>query len=142
MNTPCRIHYATKNTAPEPKWRELKGHAIAQGRRGGPKNILVDTDEGTVVVPRGNVRFERRGDIMEKCCGNCGRWTQEDQTKRPAAIKNITIGICSLSGKEQKSSDMQGCFGWDRLEPKELERRVKAGLIATDKTSVNVFLPE
>ena len=60
MRTQCRIHYAIKNTAPEPCWRELQGHAIAQGRRGGPKNILVDTDIGFVVIPRGNARFERR----------------------------------------------------------------------------------
>lgn len=63
MKSPCRIHYATKNTAPAPCWRELTGHAIAQGRRGGPKNVLVDTSLGKVVVPRGNVRFERRVDI-------------------------------------------------------------------------------
>ena len=31
------------------------------GRRGGPKNILVMTELGAVVVPRGNVKFERRG---------------------------------------------------------------------------------
>lgn len=62
MRTPCRIQYATENTAPDPKWREITGQAIAQGRRGGPKNILVETELGTVVVPRGNVRFKRRGE--------------------------------------------------------------------------------
>ena len=66
---------------------------------------------------------------MNRCCGNCGRWTQEDQSKRPASIKSITLGICSLTGKEQKHTEMKECFGWDRMEPKELERRVKAGLI-------------
>jgi len=60
MRTPCRIHYAIKNTAPDQRWREISGHAIAAGRRGGPKNILVKTPLGEVVVPRGNVRFERR----------------------------------------------------------------------------------
>lgn len=60
MRTPCRIHYATKNVAPDPKWREAQGYAIAAGRRGGPKNILVETKLGTVVAPRGNVIFERR----------------------------------------------------------------------------------
>ena len=65
MKTPCHIHYAIKNTAPDPKWRDLAGHAIAAGRRGGPKNILVETELGTVVVPRGTVRFERRGDSWQ-----------------------------------------------------------------------------
>lgn len=59
MRTPCRIHYAINNTAPAECWREMDGQAIAQGRKGGPKNILVDTDLGRVVVPRGNVRFYR-----------------------------------------------------------------------------------
>jgi hypothetical protein len=40
----------------------MTGYAVAQGRRGGPKNILVETKLGLVVIPRGNVRFERRGD--------------------------------------------------------------------------------
>ena len=60
VRTACRIHYAIKNTAPDPRWREITGFVIAQGRRGGPKNILVETTLGKVVVPRGNVRFERR----------------------------------------------------------------------------------
>lgn len=64
MKTPCRIHYATKNTAPAEHWRELTGFTIAQGRRGGPKNILVETSLGKVVVPRGNCRFERRGELL------------------------------------------------------------------------------
>lgn len=66
MRTPCQIHYATKNTSPDQRWRDIKGHAIAAGRRGGPKNILVETELGTVVVPRGNVRFERRKNYAEK----------------------------------------------------------------------------
>lgn len=66
---------------------------------------------------------------MDKLCGTCGRWSQEDQSKRPESLKNITIGICSLTGKEQNAGNMNGCFGWDRMEPKELERRIKAGLI-------------
>ncbi len=60
MKTPCLIHYAEKNLTPDPKWRELRGIAIAMGRHGGPKNILVETSLGRVVVPRGNVRFERK----------------------------------------------------------------------------------
>jgi len=60
MRTPCRIHYAKKNTAPDAKWRELPGTAIAMGRHKGPKNVLVETSLGRVVVPRGNVRFERK----------------------------------------------------------------------------------
>lgn len=63
MRTTCRIHYANKNTAPDARWREVRGFAIAQGRRGGPKNVLVETSKGKVVVPRGNVRFERRGEL-------------------------------------------------------------------------------
>lgn len=65
MKTPCIIHYAIKNTAPDPCWREMAGHAITQGHRGGPKNILVETRLGKVVIPRGNVIFTKRTEIRE-----------------------------------------------------------------------------
>ena len=55
----CQIHYAQKNTAPDPRWRELSGCILAQGRAIGPKNVLVQTSIGLVVVPRGNVRFAK-----------------------------------------------------------------------------------
>jgi hypothetical protein len=51
------IHYAAKNQAPDPRWRELPGTVITRGRGPGPRNVLLQTEKGTVVVPRGNVRL-------------------------------------------------------------------------------------
>ena len=51
------IHYAATNKAPDPRWRERQGVILVMGKGGGPKNVLVSTDIGLVVVPRGNVRF-------------------------------------------------------------------------------------
>jgi len=52
------IIYAAKNQAPDPKWCGLKGQALIQGRGPGPRNVLVDTELGTVVVPRGNLKWK------------------------------------------------------------------------------------
>ncbi len=51
-----RIHYAEKNQLPDPRWREKAGVVRVAGHGPGPWNVLVDTDIGPVVVPRGNVR--------------------------------------------------------------------------------------
>lgn len=51
------IHYAAKNQAPDRKWREQPGVIITRGRGPGPRNVLLQTEKGTVVVPRGNVRL-------------------------------------------------------------------------------------
>lgn len=50
------VHYASSNQSPDPKWRERPGVilAIATGK---PKNVLVQTEIGKVVVPYGNVRL-------------------------------------------------------------------------------------
>ncbi len=52
----CRIHYAEKNRAPDNIWREKEGHILCYGKGPGPKNVLVATDAGNVVVPRGNIQ--------------------------------------------------------------------------------------
>jgi hypothetical protein len=52
-----QIHYAEKNNMPDIKWREEKGKMICRGYGKGPKNVLVLTRHGTVVVPRGNIKF-------------------------------------------------------------------------------------
>jgi hypothetical protein len=57
MKQQCIIHYASKNQMPDPKWREKFGRVLVRGRGPGPKNMLVMTNMGTVVVPRGNVRY-------------------------------------------------------------------------------------
>gem|GEM_PF-6118240 len=54
------IHYATKNHAPDPMWRDLPGVLLVRARGKGPKNVLVRTEEGTVVVPIGNVRYVQK----------------------------------------------------------------------------------
>ena len=41
----------------DPKWRDRLGVVLARGKGPGPKNILVHTDAGRVVVPYGNVRW-------------------------------------------------------------------------------------
>lgn len=65
MKQNCIIHYATKNKAPDPKWREVPGSVLSQGRGPGPKNVLVLTAKGTVVVPRGNVVIMRHKNERE-----------------------------------------------------------------------------
>jgi len=54
----CIIHYAATNLAPDPKWRERPGLLAIQARGDGPHNCLVITDVGSVVVPKGNVKFK------------------------------------------------------------------------------------
>ncbi len=56
------IHYAATNQMPDPKWRDRPGvvRAVTRGGRG-PRNVLVETDVGPVVVPRWNVRPAREG---------------------------------------------------------------------------------
>lgn len=66
---------------------------------------------------------------MPKHCGTCGRWLQKGQEKRPVSIRKVTSGTCGLNGKEYKVGDMEGCFCWERMEPKELERRKQLGII-------------
>lgn len=55
--TKCYIHYAKGNHKPLAIWREQPGLLLFMGRGPGPRNCLVQTEHGTVVVPRGNVRF-------------------------------------------------------------------------------------
>lgn len=55
------IHYAKKNLMPDPRWREITGVLLITGRGGGPRNVLVKTARGTVVVPRLNVRYLKDG---------------------------------------------------------------------------------
>jgi hypothetical protein len=53
----CAIHYAAKNQMPDPRWRDCPGVIRAVSRPGkGPRNVLVETEIGRVVVPRWNVR--------------------------------------------------------------------------------------
>ena len=66
---------------------------------------------------------------MTKHCGTCGRWQQENIEKRPTSLRKINYGTCCLDGKEYKTGDRVGCFCWDRMEPKELERRRQLGII-------------
>lgn len=59
MRTPApriRINYAAKNQAPDPKWRDRPGVVLIRSRGKGPRNVLVETDIGKVVVPRWNVK--------------------------------------------------------------------------------------
>lgn len=55
------IHYAPGNLAPDPKWRDREGTVICRGRGPGPRNGLVKTKIGLVVVPAGNVRKKKEG---------------------------------------------------------------------------------
>jgi hypothetical protein len=52
---PVLIHYAAKNRLPDPRWRDRRGVVRVAGRGPGPWNVLIDTDIGPVIVPRGNV---------------------------------------------------------------------------------------
>jgi hypothetical protein len=54
--TDCIIHYSATNQMPDPKWRDRRGVVVARSRGRGPRNVLVETDIGRVVVPRWNVR--------------------------------------------------------------------------------------
>jgi hypothetical protein len=54
------IHYAAKNQAPAPKWRDITGAVLCTGRGKGPRNVLVKTAKGKVVVPRLNVRYLKK----------------------------------------------------------------------------------
>lgn len=49
------IHYAKKNQAPDPKWRDRECTVLIRSRKA-PRNVLVQTDIGKVVVPKWNVR--------------------------------------------------------------------------------------
>lgn len=55
------IHYAKKNQMPDPRWRGLTGVLLITGRGRGPRNVLVETAKGTVVVPRLNARYLKDG---------------------------------------------------------------------------------
>jgi hypothetical protein len=58
----CRLYYAEKNLLPDPRWREREGVVLCRGRGPGPRNVLVSTLDGElVVVPRGNVRAKAAG---------------------------------------------------------------------------------
>lgn len=52
------ITYASKNQMPEPKWRGMKGLELVRSKGKAPRNVLVETESGTVVVPMGNVKRE------------------------------------------------------------------------------------
>lgn len=49
------IHYA-KNRIPDPRWQDRQCKVLIRSRGKGPRNLLVQTDIGKVVVPRWNVR--------------------------------------------------------------------------------------
>lgn len=52
-----KIHYATNNLPPDRKWRDRIGVLLVIGGRSGrsPRNVLIETDIGPVVVPFWNV---------------------------------------------------------------------------------------
>jgi hypothetical protein len=50
------IHYAASNATPDECWRDRPGTVLVVAR-GKPCNVLVETDIGLVVVPKGNVRI-------------------------------------------------------------------------------------
>lgn len=52
----CLIYYGKKNQLPDPRWRNIHGKILAKAKGSGPRNVLVLTEAGTVVVPWGNVR--------------------------------------------------------------------------------------
>lgn len=52
----CVIHYARSNRLPHPRWRDREGTVVCVGHRPGPRNVLVRTEVGAVVVPWRNVR--------------------------------------------------------------------------------------
>jgi hypothetical protein len=52
----CYIYYGKKNQLPDPRWRGRDGKILARAKGPGPRNVLVETELGTVVVPWGNVR--------------------------------------------------------------------------------------
>jgi hypothetical protein len=53
---PVTIHYAASNQSPDPRWRERPG-VILTIATGKPKNVLVETGIGKVVIPYGNARL-------------------------------------------------------------------------------------
>jgi hypothetical protein len=54
---PILIHYSKSNLMPDPKWRDRQGTIKAISTPGRhPRNVLVKTDIGMVVVPFWNVR--------------------------------------------------------------------------------------
>ena len=50
-----KIHYAKKNTVPDKKWQDKPCEVLICSRKA-PRNWLVQTEVGKVVVPRWNVR--------------------------------------------------------------------------------------
>lgn len=55
-----RLHYAEENRLPDPRWRGKEGVVLCCGHGPGPRNVLVRTADGEmVVVPRGNVLAQR-----------------------------------------------------------------------------------
>lgn len=58
----CRLHYAQKNHSPHPRWCGKEGVVLYCGRGPGPRDVLVRTLDGDlVVVQRGNVRAQSLG---------------------------------------------------------------------------------
>jgi hypothetical protein len=58
----CTIHYAAKgkkaiSNGVDDRWREIKGVVLVRSRGKGPKNVLVETPVGRVVVPFFNVKW-------------------------------------------------------------------------------------
>jgi len=58
INLVVVITYAAKNQVPDQKWRGMKGFEIVRSKGSGPRNVLVETEIGAVVVPMGNVKRE------------------------------------------------------------------------------------
>lgn len=50
-----RLHYAAR-TPIDPRWRNQPCCVLVRGRGLGPRNVLVETAAGRVVVPWRNVR--------------------------------------------------------------------------------------
>ena len=60
---------------------------------------------------------------INKCCGTCDRWQQDRQDNRPASIRTLQNGNCSLDGKLRRADDMTGCWGWKEAGQEEIDRR-------------------
>lgn len=56
------IYYRGRTAELNTQWQNVPGRVVCRGRGKGPRNVLIETAQGLVVVPGRNVRRLREGD--------------------------------------------------------------------------------
>lgn len=111
----CRLHYAEKNLLPDSRWRGKEGVVLCRGCGPGPRNALVRTTDGEmVVVPWGNVRAQPVADEGVRRFGKRQGGKQASNRVTESEVFGLKHGGCwfGFGGPFGFGFSFGAPFGW------------------------------